>query len=101
MLCCSAHKIYLLCSRIIVLSLLLLNKSLLYSRQFRVTVLLGCIYNGSVGSLRQVKAYQSYAFVAIFKHISYYAGIMLNAFSDLLCSKLCWHILYNRLVPNV
>ena len=32
-----------------------------------------------------------------FKNISYYAGIMLNAFSDLLCSKLCWH---NRLVPN-
>ena len=30
-----------------------------------------------------------------FKNISYYAGIMLNAFSDLLCSKLCWH---NRLV---
>ena len=24
-------------------------------------------------------------------------SIMLNAFSDLLCSKLCWH---NRLVPN-
>ena len=32
-----------------------------------------------------------------FKNISYYAGIMLNAFSDLLCSKLCWH---NRLVPS-
>ena len=32
-----------------------------------------------------------------FKYISYYAGIMLNAFSDLLCSKLCWH---NRLVPS-
>ena len=32
-----------------------------------------------------------------FKNISYYAGIMLNAFSDLLCSKLCWH---NRLVPT-
>ena len=32
-----------------------------------------------------------------FKNISYYAGIMLNAFSDLLCSKLCWH---NRLIPN-
>ena len=27
----------------------------------------------------------------------YYAGIMLDAFSYLLCSKLCWH---NRLVPN-
>ena len=32
-----------------------------------------------------------------FKNISYYAGIMLNAFSHLLCSKLCWH---NRLVPK-
>ena len=27
----------------------------------------------------------------------YYAGIMLDAFSYLLCSKLCWH---NRLVPT-
>ena len=33
-----------------------------------------------------------------FENISYYAGIMLNAFSDLLCSKLCWH---NRLVPTL
>ena len=33
-----------------------------------------------------------------FKNISHYVGIMLNAFSDLLCSKLiCWH---NRLVPT-
>ena len=29
-------------------------------------------------------------------NISYYAGIMLNAFSELLCLKLCWH---NWLVP--
>ena len=35
--------------------------------------------------------------VEIFKNISYYAGIMLNAFTDLLCSKLCWH---NWMVPN-
>ena len=28
----------------------------------------------------------------------YYAGIMLDAFSYLLCSKICWH---NRLVPTV
>ena len=27
----------------------------------------------------------------------YYGGIMLDAFSYLLCSKLCWH---NRLVPT-
>ena len=42
-----------------------------------------------------IRVYQS--FVAIFKSIFYYAGIMLNAFSNLLCSKLCWH---NRLVPT-
>ena len=24
--------------------------------------------------------------------LAYYAGIMLNAFATLLCSKLCWHI---------
>ena len=35
--------------------------------------------------------------INILLNISYYAGIMLNAFSDLLCSKLCWH---NRLVPS-
>ena len=29
---------------------------------------------------------------------AYYAGIMLNAFGFLSCSKLCWH---NRLKPNV
>ena len=32
-----------------------------------------------------------------FNNISYCAGIMLNAFNHLLCSKLCWH---NRLVPT-
>ena len=32
-----------------------------------------------------------------FTNLSYYAGIILNAFSDLLCLKLCWH---NWLVPN-
>ena len=31
------------------------------------------------------------------KNIFYYVGITLNVFSDLLCSKLCWH---NRLVPT-
>ena len=30
-----------------------------------------------------IRAYQSLA--AIFQNISYYAGVMLNAFSDLLC----------------
>ena len=33
----------------------------------------------------------------ILLNVSYYTGIMLDAFSDLLCSKLCWH---NRLVPS-
>ena len=40
-----------------------------------------------------VRAYQS--FVAIFQ--TYFLSCLINAFSDLLCSKLCWH---NRLVPT-
>ena len=32
------------------------------------------------------------------QNIAYYAGIMVNAFSDRLCTKLCWH---NQLVPNI
>ena len=32
-----------------------------------------------------------------YPNTSYYAGIMLVAFSYLLCLKLCWH---NRRVPN-
>ena len=42
-----------------------------------------------------IRVYQS--FVANFSNISYYASIMLNVFSDLLCSKICWH---NWLVPT-
>ena len=70
----------------------------MYNKQCRKTVLLGCIYKGSkmhcVFSDNDclIRIYQS--FVAIF---SYYAGIMLNAFSHLLCSKLCCH---NWLVPT-
>ena len=30
--------------------------------------------------------------------VPYYAGVMLNAFNDLLCSELCW---YNRRVPTL
>ena len=30
-------------------------------------------------------------FKSFVKNISYYAGIMLNTFSDLLYSELCWH----------
>ena len=35
-------------------------------------------------------------FTLSYKHLTYYAGIMLNAFRYLLCSKLCQH---NRRVP--
>jgi len=31
------------------------------------------------------------AFTVYSRKSSYYAGIMLNAFGNLLCSKLCWH----------
>ena len=37
-------------------------------------------------------------FILSYKYLTYYAGIMLNAFRYLLCSKLCQH---NRRVPNV
>ena len=83
MLCCSAHKIYLLCSKLcstirIMLSLLSLlilymNKSIAtYSRQFRKTALLECIYRWQLNTLHalfgndcSIRAYQS--FVAIFQ----------------------------------
>ena len=32
------------------------------------------------------------------QNFTYYAGVMLDAFAILLCSKLCWH---NWLKPNV
>ena len=35
---------------------------------------------------------------ALHKNFTYYAGIMLDAFAILLCSKLCWH---NWLKPSV
>ena len=35
--------------------------------------------------------------LGFFTNLSYYAGNMLDAFSDLLCLKLCWH---NQLVPT-
>ena len=35
--------------------------------------------------------------INIYFTLLYYAGIMLNAFNDPLCSKLCWH---NRRVPT-
>ena len=36
-------------------------------------------------------------FTLLYKYLTYYAGIMLNAFRYLLCSKLCQH---NRRVPS-
>ena len=36
-------------------------------------------------------------FTLSYKYLTYYAGIMLNAFRYLLCSKLCQH---NRRVPT-
>ena len=36
-------------------------------------------------------------FILWYKYLTYYAGIMLNAFRYLLCSKLCQH---NRRVPS-
>ena len=66
-----------------------------------MTVLLGCIYTWHQNALHvlldndcSIRVCQS--LILICKIISYYVGIMLNAFSDLLCSKLCWH---NWLVP--
>ena len=63
-------------------------------RQFRKTLLLGCIYNWRLSKLPvfldndcSIRIYQS--FVTIYKNSFYYVGIVLNAFSDLLCSKLC------------
>ena len=47
-----------------------------------------------------IRVYQSFAATCrniainpfyIINFISYYASIMLNVFSDPLCSKLCWH----------
>ena len=35
--------------------------------------------------------------INIYFTLPYYAGIMLNAFNDPLCLKLCWH---NRWVPR-
>ena len=39
-----------------------------------------------------------YIFSIMLASFAYYAGIMLNAFTTLLCSKICWH---NRLKPTV
>ena len=79
-----------------------MDKSILIADKCKRTVLLGCISKWQQNTLYvlldndySIRVYQS--FVAIFQNISYYAGIMLTAFIDLLCSKLCWH---NRLVPS-
>ena len=36
--------------------------------------------------------------INIYFTLTYYAGSILNVFSDLSCSKLCWH---NRRVPSM
>ena len=59
------------------------------SNYFRHTRLLVCC-NCSIRVYRLfVSKYMNVLLIA-----SYYAGIMLTAFSDLLCSKLCWHYAY-------
>ena len=85
MLCCSAHKIYPLCSRIrIVLYIqICINKSLLIAENLE-TVLLGCIYRWQQNNVLfdndcSIRVYQSLCCI-----FSNYAGIMLHAFSDLL-----------------
>ena len=80
------------------LSLYMHEKVNTYIRQFRKTVLLGCIHKWQQIHLHNdcsIRVYQS--FVAIFKIFPIMLDIMLNAFSDLLCTKLCWH---NQLVPR-
>ena len=78
-----------------------MDKSILIADNVK-RLLLGCISKWQQNTFHvlldndySIRVYQS--FVAIFQNISYYAGIMLNAFIDLLCSKLCWH---NQLVPT-
>ena len=51
-----------------------------------------------LGNDCSIRVYQSFV-LQFFKNISYDAGSMLNAFNDLLCSKLCWHM-HNQLVPD-
>ena len=43
------------------------------------------------------KTYILYIFSIMLSNFAYYAGIILNAFTTLLCSKLCWR---NRLKPS-
>ena len=86
MLCCSAHKIYL--GYVSLLSLFTYISII-------KAVLLGCIYKWQQRSLYvlldnycSIRVYQS--FVVIFsKLFPIMLALMLNAFSDLLCSKLC------------
>ena len=95
---CTAHKIYLLCSRIrIALSLFSLsmlkicvNKSLLIADNLERLFYYGVFINGS--KIHRVLSDNDYLIrvhishlLQFFKNVSYYASIMFNAFSDLLC----------------
>ena len=76
-----------------------MNKSLLIADNLGRLILLGCIYKWQQNTLYalldndcSIRVYQS--FVAVLQNISYYAGIMLNAFSHLLCSGIIdWSLL--------
>ena len=72
-----------------------MNKSLLTTDNLERLFYYGVLINGSTHLTVQLE-YTNHL-LQFFKLFSYYAGIMLNPFSDLLCSKLCWH---NRLVPK-
>ena len=96
--CCSAHKTYPLCkncaqSIINIYIKIYMNKSLLTTnileRLFYQNIFINDnkIYIVNIDNDCSIKVYQ--LFVA--KNISYHAGIMLNAFSDLLSLTLCWH----------
>ena len=80
---------------------------------FRKAVLLECIYDKYTRifmsaimlyyTMTVLLEYNDYCTTIFHKRInvyfiSYYAAIMLNAFNDALCSKLCWH---NRRVSTI
>ena len=84
-----------------------MNKLLLVADNFRNTVLLECIYEWYPDKPLvyymmtdcSIRVYRS--FTTIFHKcmniaINVFSGIMLNAFNDPLCSKLCWHNRWGR-----
>ena len=90
MLCSSAQNFHLLCS-----ILCSCERLVLFIRIYLLV---------SLSFLRSQLFYLKFNTLAVVQIVAilwpngpYYAGIMLDAFSYLLCSKLCWH---NRLVPT-